>query len=350
MDLFEERAGGEPTEPPSEKRLREARRRGDVPWSREVTAAAVFLGVALLLLWRWPALVGTLRGAMAAALGSAAQPSAPRVALEGGLATLLTASWPILAGAFAVALVASFAQVGALLTGQPLNPTLRRLSPAVNLRRVIGPDAAFELFKTGVKLAGIGYVAVGALWDELPRVLATVGRPPEALLEATLAGLATIAWRTGIVVVILAAADLLYQRHAHSRRMRMTRLEVQREQREREGDPQRKAERQRIHREIVAHQVVESVASADCVIVDATRAAVALRYDAETMEAPMVIATGERLVAARIRDLARRAGIPIVQDTSLARALLELPPGQQVSPAHYEAVAEVFRFVRGGAK
>jgi len=125
-----DRRGGEPTEPPSEKRLREARRRGDVPRSRELTSLAVFVAGAAALAWTWPRALGELRASLTAGLRAAPLADrSPTVALDQGLHVLLVVLLPALAAMFVAALLASFAQVGALFTLQPLKPSLARLNP-----------------------------------------------------------------------------------------------------------------------------------------------------------------------------------------------------------------------------
>jgi flagellar biosynthetic protein FlhB len=348
--MAEERPGGEPTEPPSEKRLRQARERGEVARSRELTSAVVFIAVAATVAWTWPRLLAQLRAGLGAGLRAAAEgggPS-PTAALEGGLRSLALAAWPILLAAFCAAAIGSFAQVGALFTLHPLKPSLRKLDPTKNLGQIFGKAAWVEIAKTLIKVVGIGWVAAGALRDRLPAVLATVGgasTAPETWLAPLADCLGTIAIRVGILVAALAALDLLYQRRSWLKRMRMTRVEVQREQKESEGDPQHKAERRRVHQEILEHQALEQVATADCVIINPEHVAVAIRYDAESMDAPRVLARGRRLLAARIREIARQKGIPVVRNVPLARALVELELDQEIPAELYEAVAEVLRFV-----
>ena len=125
----------------------------------------------------------------------------------------------------------------------------------------------------------------------------------------------------------------------------MTREEVKREHKESEGDPRHKQERQRLHRDLLRHQMVEAVRTADCVIVNPDHIAVALKFDEAAMGAPQVVAKGERLVAQQIKEVARHHGVPIYRDVPLARALNELELGDEIPEALYEAVAEVLRFV-----
>lgn len=348
MSMAEDRPGGQPTEPPSEKRLRDARRRGEVARSRDLVSAVVFGVVALTVSWSWPdLLLGQLRDAMARGLRTATGSGMLSMGsmLHEGIETLVMVSAPVLIAAFVAAVVAGFLHVGPVYALHPLKPNLQRLHPLKNLKGVLGKAALYEMFKSLVKIVGGGVLALDALWDHLPQILRTLGRSPEAGLLVVSDCLVSIALRVAILMAALAAFDLLYQRYAHRKRLRMTKLEVQREQKEMEGDPQRKAERKRIHREIVDHQMLESVALADCVIVNPDHVAVALRYDREKMEAPKVIARGQRLMAAKIKQIAKEHGIPIIRNVPLARALVELEVDEEIPPELYEAVAEVLRFV-----
>jgi len=344
--MAEERKGGEATEPPSEKKLRDARRKGDVPRSRDVVSTAVFAAAAAVVAWGWPHLVGQLRSAMAMHLHAATRLDAsPTLMLDQGLTTLGLVCMPVLGAAFVVAMVAGYAQVGAVLSLQPVTPSLRRLDPIHNAKNIFGKAALFELLKSVVKVVGIGYVAFVAFWHHLPRIVATVGRPPETSLLVVADAAGAIALRVLVLAALLAAADLLYQRWRYRKRQMMTKVELRREQKESEGDPQRKAERRRLHQEILEHQMLESVALADCVIINPDHVAVALRYDDQSMGAPKVVARGRRLIAAKIRQIARQRGVPIVRNVPLARALVDLELDDEIPAELFEAVAEVLRFV-----
>jgi flagellar biosynthetic protein FlhB len=150
----------------------------------------------------------------------------------------------------------------------------------------------------------------------------------------------------GAMLLALGALDLLYQRWRHRRDLRMTREEVRREQREEEGDPQLRAERRRLQRELLAQRMVLDVPRATCVIVNPTHLAVALRYDEEDAEAaPVVLAKGEGELARRIVAAARAAGVPVLRNAPVARSLLACELGAAIPERLYEAVAEVLRIV-----
>jgi flagellar biosynthetic protein FlhB len=154
-----------------------------------------------------------------------------------------------------------------------------------------------------------------------------------------------LALRVALAYAVLGAADYLWQRHRHHRRLRMTREQVKQEHKEQEGDPQHKAERRRLHQELLRHAMIEAVRQADCVVVNPAHIAVALRWDQASMAAPEVVAKGHDLVAAEIREVARQFGVPIYRDVPLARALDGLELGDQIPESLYEAVAEVLRFI-----
>ncbi|MCC6749816.1 MAG: EscU/YscU/HrcU family type III secretion system export apparatus switch protein [Deltaproteobacteria bacterium] len=346
--MADDRPGGEPTEPPSEKRLRDARARGEVPRSREAVAAAVFVGVCGLVAATWMQAVATLREFAGAWLERAASfDGPPSAALLDALKAVVLVAGPVVVTAFAAALVASYAQVGALFVLQPVKPQLKRLDPLGNLRRTFGRESLVELLKSTVKLIGTGYLAWTVLWDHAPAIARTVGASPERILEVTAASLRDLALRVGVLVVLMGAFDLWLQRRAYFKRLRMTREEVKREQKESEGDPQHKGERRRLHREILEQRMLERVAKADCVIINPVRIAVAIEYDENSMGAPRVVARGERIVAAKIRAMARKHGVPIVRNVPLARALVDLELDQEIPSELYEAVAEVLRFLQG---
>jgi flagellar biosynthetic protein FlhB len=143
----------------------------------------------------------------------------------------------------------------------------------------------------------------------------------------------------------MGVADYAFQVHRRKKRLMMTRYEVERETKETEGDPQHKARRQEIHQEIANSAMLEAVEDADFVVCNPTRLAVAMRYCKAKHDAPVVVAKGQHLLAQKIKQRARRAGVPVLRDVSLARALWELQVDQEIPPALYEAVAAVLRVV-----
>jgi flagellar biosynthesis protein FlhB len=349
------RPGGEPTEQPTPKRLRDARERGQVARSAELTAAGGFAAAAAVVVWYGGAQWARLRDAMAAGIGRAASAEDPAAlvwpALQDGLDTVARVSAPAVAAAALFAAVAGFFQVRGLLVLAPLAPDLSRIDPLAGARRLLSGRTWVELARSLVKVAVVAALAIDLLAGRAPGLARLAGAPLGASMAWTAEVAAALVLRVAAFYAVVGAVDYLWQRHVTRRDLMMTRDEVRREHREQEGDPHHKAERQRLHRDLLQHQMVEAVRTADCVIVNPDHIAVALRYDAGQMAAPQVVAVGERLVAEQIKQIARRHGVPIYRDVPLARSLAQLELGAEIPEALYEAVAAVLRFVhdqRGG--
>ncbi|MBK8482576.1 MAG: EscU/YscU/HrcU family type III secretion system export apparatus switch protein [Proteobacteria bacterium] len=342
---------GEATEPPSTKRLRDARRRGEVARSGDAVAAVVLVAGGAALAWTGAGLVAGLAGGLRRALLQATDTGvAPAAALAGATYQAAGLVWPLLLVVVVGAIAANFGQVGALLALDPIVPKLERINPLRNAPRTLGRQAWVNGAKAAAKLGLAGYVALTALKQQLPGLTRLVwGRPDQVVSTVGSCALA-LTWRLAALALAFGLVDLVYQRWSYRRRLRMTKDEVRREHKEQEGDPQHKAERQRAHRELAEQRMFAAVAEADCVICNPEHIAVALRYVAETMEAPRVVARGRRAVAARIRAEARRHGVPIIRQVGLARALIELELDQEIPAPLYEAVGEVLRFVQGLAE
>jgi flagellar biosynthesis protein FlhB len=338
---------GEPTEQPTAKRLDEARRRGEVAVSRDLTSAVAAAAAIAALVAGGPALAGRLVALFRGALAAAPAGGAPGPALAAGLAALAAALAAPLAAAAAAALGAGLVQTRGLLAPGALRVDLARLSPAAGLARAMGGQAAGEVGKGLVKAGLVGVIAWLTLRPALAGVAALTGAAAPRQLAAMGALGARLAWRLALAGLALGLADHLLARRRHLRALRMTREEVRREGRESEGDPGHRAERQRLHRELLEQRMVAEVRKADVVVVNPEHIAVALRYDRDGEGAPVVVARGERLVAARIREVARQAGVPILRDVTLARSLRDLPEGEEIPVALYEAVAELLRVVYG---
>lgn len=315
----------------------------------EVVSTAVFVaGTAALLFGGSTLWMGSseyLRASLRLAVGGAEV--MPPAVLERGLWTGLALVGPLLLVVAVAAAGANFAQVGALFSLQAIKPKLSKINPVENAKNIFGKRALVELLKSLVKVGGIGYVAGSTVWDFAPRLLALASGRVQDAVKVVGECLTTTALRVAVVAAALAVVDLLYQRWSFLKRMRMTKQEVKREQKESEGDPQHKAERQRVHREILEHQMIERTVTADCVVINPKHIAVALRYDQENMDAPQVVARGRGLVASKIRQIARRHGIPIVRNVPLAHTLVELELDDEIPAEIYDAVAEVLRFVYG---
>jgi flagellar biosynthesis protein FlhB len=246
--------------------------------------------------------------------------------------------WP-LAIAVVAALVVGIAQTRGLFSAYPLRFDFARAMPSA--RRLLGTAALDEVTKNLFKAAVVALLAWWTLAPVFSDVAHLAGRPA----GSALALFGTLGTRLGLRLAVAAAtlgvADYFWQRHRHAKSLRMSHEEVKREQKEREGDPLHKSERQRLHREILEQQMVDDVRRAKLVVVDGDRVAVALGYDPDQADAPVIIAKGERLVAGMIRDVAREAGVPLWTDAALAQALSAVEPGDEIPESAFEAVAQL---------
>jgi type III secretion protein U len=335
---------GARNQPPTPRRIREARRRGEVTRSRELQGAVAFAAGLAALAATGPWAVAELAGAVRAALAPAGAAAAPTALLADAALRLARVGAPLLLlPAAGAAATAALAQGGVRLAADPLGPRLERLDPFRGLARLASPAAALQA-ALGLAKGGL-LLALAATWvGGQARTLAQLPRlAPAALVRALPAG--SLALRLGLAALAFGLLDLALARRRHRRALMMTREEVQRESKEDEGDPQQKAERGRLHRSLLE---AGTVARATVVVVNPAHVAVALHHRRDGESAPRVVAKGLGPEAARIRAEARRAGVPIVRDVPLARALFRLVEiGDEIPGELFDAAAAILVHVYG---
>lgn len=285
-----------------------------------------------------------LRAAIASAGDGASAVDRARGIDGAGLATeIAILALPVLVAAAIVAGVAHAVQTGGFLATKKLAPKLERLDPIAGLAGLFSTTRLFAVARALLGGAFVAWLAYRGIASHLVD-LARLGERPTfvAPLAAEIArGVARDAALLGLALGVI---DLFVVRRGWMRRLRMSKDEVKREYKESEGDPQVKAQRERAHHEMLAAATVANVKTATVVVVNPTHLATALRYDeADGDAAPVVVASGEGDLAARIVAAARDYGVPVVRDVPLARALAELQVGDVIPEALYEAVAEVLR-------
>ena len=332
------------TEQPTPRRLREARRRGEVARSGELSgAAALAAGVAAVAL-AGPELASdlarTLRGGLALAVAGTADPVA--VLRDGAGTVLRLALVPGLA-ALAAGAGAALLQSGFVFAPEALRPRLERIDPLRGVRRMIEPA---QLLRAGLGVAKTAVlVAVLAAWLGSHASLAQLPRAGTAAVLRATPALGGLALRLAAAFLAFGVLDWALARRRHRKALMMTRDEVRREHKEDEGDPQYRAERLRRHRALLE---AGPVSRATVVVVNPTHVAVALRHDRNGGDAPRVLAKGTGLAALRIRSAARRAAVPVVRDVPLARALFRLAEvGEEIPEELYEAAAIVLAHLYG---
>ncbi len=345
-------SSGEKTEQPTQKKLDDARKKGQVAKSQDLVSAALLvgsMGIVFLLTGNFigEQVVGlTQKSVLHAATfrGELDMAAAGDVLLE-GLTTLAMTLAPLFLVVFVLAALVGYIQVGALFSTEALKPDMNRLNPFTAFQQKFFKSRTYiEFAKTLLKLViatGIASYTILGSRHMLPS-LARVS--PAETSQFILAQIIELGLAVAICFVALGALDFFLQKFLHLQDLKMTKQEVKEEWKEQEGDPHIKAERRALHMELLNEASAQAVRESDVVLVNPTHVAVALRYDRKTMQAPQITAKGADLIAAQIRKVAQEAGVPIKQDVPLARALYELEVNSEIPENLYEAIAIVLRW------
>ena len=338
----------EKTEPATPRRREQARAKGQVARSQDLSAAVLLLAGFVLLYWLGPGIWLAMQTAVGLAL-TADDPADLDALLRYAGSTsveMLKRLGPYLAVLFVAMLGVLYAQVGGLLTLQPLMPSLNKINPLAGLKRLFSVRVAMTaLINLGKLLvvALVAYLTLGANADAIIYAFSLDFRTAFRLGAALVFDLGM---RLSVALFVLALLDFAWQRYKHERDLRMTKEEVKDELRSMEGDPKIKQRRRQIQFQLAMQRLRKEGPSADVVVTNPTHVAVAIRYDRQAMPAPKVVAKGADYLALRIRQLAAEFDIPIVQRPPLARALFDaVAVGDYIPERFYQAIAEILAYV-----
>lgn len=337
------------TEEATPKRKREARRKGQVPRSADLTSwGAVLVGLYLL-----PRTLAQVAAVVADAFveigGFADDPDGDRAPEFLGSVLLdgFSALVPLVLAVAVTGVLLTVAQQGLLLTTKPLVPDFNRLNPVKGFKRLFAVRSLWETGKQALKVAVIAAIAWPRMRAVFEQLTARGRLGLYDALPAVGSAMLGLVRTISATVFVLAVADYGYQRYQNRRDLRMTKQEIRDEHRQSEGDGLVKGRIRALQRALARNRMMSDVARADVVVTNPTHIAVALRYDPEQGGAPVVVAVGAGAVAARIREHAGRAAVPMVEAKPLARALWRVcEVGDPIPVALYEAVAKVLAFVR----
>jgi flagellar biosynthetic protein FlhB len=357
--MAEEKDDSQKTEEPSQKRLDEAEKKGNVANSREVAhwfmMFAMIMGVVMFAPGAFASIGRSLAVFFEAPHAIPMDPGGIQRWLMQLLMTVGLALAPIFGLLMLGGTAATLLQVGPIFTPASIKPSFAKISPMAGLKRLFSMQSTMEFLKGSAKIAIVAAMAYYLLRPEFDRLERFYDYDMVALL-AVLNSL-TIRLIIGVLAVMaaVAALDIFYTRISRLRKLRMSREELRDEHKESEGDPLVKGRLRQIRMERARRRMMQAVPSADVVITNPTHYAIALRYDQGTMGAPILVAKGTDLVARRIRELAEEHKVPIVSNPPLARALYaSVELDQEVPPEHYKAVAEIIGYVmrlrRGGRR
>lgn len=339
----------ERTEPATPRRRQEARERGQVARSADLSSAVILLAAVLALRFLGrPMMGGIFASATAVFEGLAVADGDPANLLGhfgSSLGGVALGFLPFAGILLAAALAANLAQVGFLFTGKPLAPDLDRLDPLAGLGRMLSARGLARLAGGLLKASAVGLVVFWTLWADRVRLVGLGAQGFEDVVAVAVDLMLSLSLRAALALLALAVVEYGFQRWQHERDLRMSKREVREELKRFEGDPRIRERRRAIQRQIALQRMMVGVPGATVVIASPSRFAVAVRYE-KSMEVPVVVAKGAEQLARRIREAALEHGVPIVERNDLARALYRsVDVGQPISPDLYQAVAELLAFV-----
>jgi len=349
--MAEESSIDQKTEEPSAKRIQDAEEKGNFAHSRELTSAFVLLAAILSF-----AMAGAFstRHLMATWHHLFTQFHVIQPNLQGMrelLAWVMDNSFtilsPILFSIMLGGIVANLVQTGGVrFSMHPLLPRFHKMNPGKGFKRLFSRNSLMELFKSVFKvtlISLIAYLTIKGRFDEIPPMMGkSVGQ-----ILIMMGGMALeIMINVLVAMIFLAFLDYMFQRFTYLKNLRMTKQEVKDERKDTEGNPQIKQRVRSAQMEMMKRRMMSAVPGADVVITNPTHISVAIHYDHENSDAPMVVAKGKGVIAEKIRELAKEHDIPIVEDKPLARLLFKTVDIGQFIPAHlYKAVAEILAYV-----
>lgn len=340
----------ERTEQPTPKRLRDARDKGQVPRSRELTAALVMVCGAATCLLGGRAMLGSMSDLLRAGLqfpaSAGMHPSAMTDALAVGIVGGLRAIAPLLLILLAAAVLSPTLTGGWSFSVKALAPKFDKLSPVKGLKRIFGAKGLVELLKALAKALVVTGVAVLLLRGLAGELLALGKGPVGASLDSAAGLVGGSLLILSASLLLIAAVDVPFQLWNHKRQLRMTRQEIKDELKDTDGRPEVRSRIRQMQQERARQRMLLDVPTADVVITNPTHFAVALRYDDARMRAPVVVAKGVDDVAARIREIAQENDVPLFEAPPLARLLFRtVEISDEIPPRLYAAVAQVLTWI-----
>lgn len=336
--------------PATPRRRRRAKRRGQVVKSQEVNSVLVLVGGIMLLRFLgyplFERLLSLSRDIWAKLYCFTS--SSQDIYLKMQQAFLQTAFLllPFFLFIALIAVTSNIMQVGFVFSFHPLIPDLDRINPVSGLKRIFSREGLVRLLISLLKIIFIGCIAYLTIKGELPTIFSLTGQEVDKVLITSLRLGFKLLISLSIGIIPLALMDYVFQKRRYERQLRMTREEFKEELKETEGNPLVKSRIRSLQRQILRSRMMQKVPQADVVITNPQRLAVALQYEREKMNAPVVIAKGAGIIAEKIKEIARKHGVPIVENRWLAQMLYKsVEIGEEIPVKFYQAVAEILAYI-----
>lgn len=346
---------GEKTEEPTAKKLEDARNKGQVMRSTEVVTAATLLVFFIML----KILVGFIGnrflegfhqsiGYIEDYTGNPFTVNSARTLVREAFLNILAAGFPIMIAGFVVTVLSILVQVKWKVSTEPLKPKIDKFNPVSGMKRLFSKDKIMEFLKSVAKVVVLAYVVYSYLKDQWPLIYKMYSYTLPQAIAVIGDTVISIGIRISVFFAVIAVFDLFYQKWKFHQDMMMSKQEVKDEYKNSEGDPKVKSQQRQRMQQASQRRMMQDLPNADVVITNPTHLAVAIKYDKETHEAPVVIAKGADYLAQKIKETARMNSIEIVENKPLARMLYHnVEIGAEIPPELYQMVAEVLAYVYG---
>ena len=354
LQLFaEEGQDGEKTEEPTAKKLEDARKKGQVMRSTEVVTAATLLAF-FFMLKIFVGFIGnrfmtSFRQTIGFISDYTSEPftlNTARTIIRGSFWNIIVAAFPIMIVGLVVTIVAIVFQVKWKVTAEPLKPKFDKFNPVTGMKRLFSKDKIMDLFKSIAKVVILAYVVYSYLKNQWPLIYKMYSYTLPQAIAVIGDTVINVGIRISALFAVIAMFDLFYQKWKYHQDMMMSKQEVKDEYKNSEGDPKVKSQQKQRMQQASQRRMMQDLPNADVVITNPTHLAVAIKYDKDTNEAPVVVAKGADYLAQKIKDRARENAIEIVENKPLARMLYHnVEIGAEIPPELYQMVAEVLAYV-----
>lgn len=354
LQLFaKEGQDGEKTEEPTAKKLEDARKKGQVMRSTEVVTAATLLAF-FFMLKIFVGFIGnrfmtSFRQTIGFISDYTSEPftlNTVRTIIRGSFWNIIVAAFPIMIVGLVVTIVAIVFQVKWKVTAEPLKPKFDKFNPVTGMKRLFSKDKIMDLFKSIAKVVILAYVVYSYLKNQWPLIYKMYSYTLPQAIAVIGDTVINVGIRISALFAMIAMFDLFYQKWKYHQDMMMSKQEVKDEYKNSEGDPKVKSQQKQRMQQASQRRMMQDLPNADVVITNPTHLAVAIKYDKDTNEAPVVVAKGADYLAQKIKDRARENAIEIVENKPLARMLYHnVEIGAEIPPELYQMVAEVLAYV-----
>ena len=348
LQLFSE----EKTEKATQKKITDSREKGQVLQSKEVNSAFMLLGAFISL-----SLLGGFIGNIITRLTLYVFDEFLNINYSFSITNiyklmvtvlyhLLLMALPIALICLLIGLISSYMQVGYLFTTKTLEVKFSKLNPIEGFKRMFSMKSLVELVKSFIKIIFVGYVVFRYVEGHLETIFNTMYMDTVVIIKTLVTITVQIGVRAGMVLVFLALLDYIYQKYEYNKNLKMTKQEIKEEYKQTEGNPQIKSKIKEKQRQISMRRMMQDVPSADVIITNPTHFAIAIKYDPNLSDAPMVVAKGVDIIAQKIKEIASNNNVPMVENRQLARALYDVADiGRPIPQDMYQSVAEVLAYV-----